>query len=66
MHICFHLDDIIVPWEPTNQTDFVVQSFFGFYATILVFRGFDGLLAFLVQKLWQNKQKLIGEIPIIS
>jgi len=45
MHICFHLDDIIVPWEPTNQTDFVVQSFFGFYATILVFRGFDGLFS---------------------
>jgi len=30
MHICLHLDDFIIPWEPTNQDGFVAQSFFGF------------------------------------
>jgi len=27
MHICLHLDNIIIPWESTNQADFVDQSF---------------------------------------
>jgi len=30
MHICLHLDDIIILWEPTNQADFMAQSLFGF------------------------------------
>jgi len=30
MHICLHLEDVIIPWGPTNPTDFVVQSFIGF------------------------------------
>jgi len=41
MHICLHLDDIITPWDTTNRAEFVVQSFFGFYAVIGAFRGFD-------------------------
>jgi len=28
MHICLHLDDVIIPWESTNRADFVAQSFF--------------------------------------
>jgi len=43
MHICLHLDEVIIPWESINGADFVAQSFFGFYATIRVFREFDGL-----------------------
>jgi len=43
MHICLHLDDIITPWDTTNRAEFVVQSFFGFYAVIGAFRGFDWL-----------------------
>jgi len=30
MHISLHLDDVIIPWEPTNQADFMAQSCFGF------------------------------------
>jgi len=41
MHICLHLDDIIIPWESTDRADFVSQSFFGFWATIRIFRGYD-------------------------
>jgi len=43
MHICLHLDDDVISWESNNRSDFVAQSFFGFKATIRVFRGFDGL-----------------------
>jgi len=30
LHIFLHLDDVIIPWEPTEQADFVAQSFIGF------------------------------------
>jgi len=30
MRICLHLYDVIIPWEPTNRADLVVQSFFRF------------------------------------
>jgi len=30
MHICLHLDDVIIPWEPTNRAEIVAQSFLGF------------------------------------
>ena len=43
MHICLHLDNIIIPWESTNQADFVDQSFVRLQAVLRVFRGFDGL-----------------------
>jgi len=29
MHICLHLDDVIIPWESNNRDDFVDQIFFG-------------------------------------
>jgi len=29
MHICLHLDDVIISWESTNQADFVTQRFIG-------------------------------------
>jgi len=43
LHICLLLYDDVIPWESNNRADFVSQSFFGFLATIRVFRGFDGL-----------------------
>jgi len=30
MRIDLYLDDVIILWEPTKQTDFVVHSFIGF------------------------------------
>jgi len=30
MHICLHLDDVIIPWELNNRADFVALSFSGF------------------------------------
>jgi len=30
MHVCLHSDGVIIPWEPTNRADFVVQSYFRF------------------------------------
>jgi len=29
VHICLHLDDVIIPWESTNQVDFLIQIFLG-------------------------------------
>ena len=43
MHICLHLDNVIIPWESTNQADFVDQSFVRLQAVSRIFRGFDGL-----------------------
>jgi len=43
MHICLHLNNDVISWESNNPSDFVTQSFFGFEATVRVFRGFDGL-----------------------
>jgi len=30
VHICLHLDDVIILWEPIERCEFVVQSFIGF------------------------------------
>jgi len=30
MHNLFTLDDVIIPWEPTKQADFLSQNFIGF------------------------------------
>jgi len=30
MHICLHLDDVIIACVSINRADFVAQSFFGF------------------------------------
>jgi len=63
MHICLHLDDDVMSLELKNQADFVAQSFFD---SRLQHESLEGLMdfqAFMVQKLWQNKQKLIREIP---
>jgi len=65
MHICLHLDNDVIPWESNNPTDFVTQKFF--LDSRLQYESSEGLmdfLAFLVQKLWQNKQKLTREIPL--
>jgi len=66
MHIFLHLNDIIIPWEPTNRVDFVAQSVLD---STLQYESLEGLmdfLAFLVQNLWQNKQKLIRGISTNS
>jgi len=62
MHICIHLDNDITSGESNNPSDFVTRSFLD---STLQYKSLEGLmdfLAFLVQKLWQNKQKLIREI----
>jgi len=63
MHICLHLDDVIIPRESTNRADFVVQSFLDSRLQYQSLEGLMNFLVFLVQKLRQNKQKLIREIP---
>ena len=30
MHICLHLDDVIIPWEWTNRAELVARRFCGF------------------------------------
>jgi len=30
MHICLHLDNVIIAWESTKRADSVAQSFIGF------------------------------------
>jgi len=57
MHICLHLDDVIIPWGPTNRTEFVVQSFLDSRLQHETSVGLMDFLAFLLQKLRQNKQK---------
>jgi len=65
-HICLHLDDVIIPWESTNRSDFVTQRFLESRLQLESLEGLMDFLAFLVQKLWQNKQKLIRGIPVNS
>ena len=57
MHICLHLDDVITPWGLTNRADFVAQIFFDSRLQYESLEGFMDFLAFLVQKLWKNKQE---------
>jgi len=67
MHVCLHLDDVIIPWEPTNRADFVAHSFF--LDSRLQYESLEGLmdfLAFLVQKVCQNQQKIVRKIPTNS
>jgi len=52
IHICLHLDDVIINWESTNRADFVAQSFFRFLAIIRVFRALDRLSSVPGSKLW--------------
>jgi len=62
MHICLHLDDVIIPWEPTNRADFLAQNFFYSRLQHESLEGLMNFLAFLVQKLRQIKQKLFRGI----
>ena len=62
MHICLYLDDDIIPWESNNPSDFVVQNFLDSRLLYKTLEGLMDFLTFLVQKLGQNKQKLIREI----
>ena len=64
MHIFLHLDDVIIPWVSTNRGNFVGQIFLDFGLQYESLVGLMDFLAFLVQNLIQNKQKLIKEIPI--
>ena len=66
MHICLHLDDDVIPWESNNRADFVAQLFLDSRLQYESLEGLMDFLAFLVQKLWQNKQKLIREAPEIT
>jgi len=63
MHICLHLDDDVIPWVLNNRADIVAQSFLDARLQHESSEGLMDFLAFLVQQLWQNKHKLIREIP---
>jgi len=63
MHSCLHLDDYVVPWELNRRADFVAQSFLDSRLQYESLEGLIDFLAFLIQALWLNKQKLISEIP---
>jgi len=56
MHICLHFDDVNIPWESTNRGDFVAQSFFDSRLQYESSEGLVDLVAFLIEKLWQNKK----------
>jgi len=43
MHIFLHLDDVIIPWEPTNRADFVAQSVLD---STLQYESLEGLMDF--------------------
>jgi len=43
MHICLHLNNDGTSGESNHPSDLMTRSFFGFLASIRVFRGFDGL-----------------------
>jgi len=45
--------------------DFVAESFLDSRLQYESLVGLMDFLAFLVQKLWQDKQKIIGESPLI-
>jgi len=62
IHICLHLDDVIIPGESTNRSDSWLKFFFRFYAIIRVFRRFDGLSSVPGSKSSAKKRKLIREI----
>jgi len=66
MHICLHLDDDVIPWESNNPSDFVTQIFLDPGLQYESLEGLMDFLGFLVQNLWQNKQKLIRGIPTNS
>ena len=60
MHICLHLDYVIILWELANRDDFAAQNVLD---SRLQYEDLMDFLAFVVQKLWQNKQILMREIP---
>jgi len=63
---CLHLDNDVISWESNNPPDFVAQSFLDSRLQYESLEGLMDFLAFLVQKLWQNKQKIIRGIPTNS
>jgi len=66
MHICLHLDDVIISWEPTSQADFVAQRFLDSRLQYVFLEGLMDFLAFLVLTFRQTKQILIRGIPTSS
>ena len=63
---CLHVDDDVISWESNNPSDFVTQSFFNSRLQCESLEGLTDFLAFLAQKLWQNKQKIINGISTNS
>jgi len=54
MHICIYLDNDVTSWASNHPSDFVTRSFFGFQASIRVFRGFDGLSSIFGSKVMEK------------
>ena len=67
MHICLHLDDVIIPCESHNQADIVAQSFFDSKLQDESSGVLMDFLAFMIQKLWQNSRINYGNpLKLIS
>ena len=66
MHICLHMDDVVILWELNNRADFVAQSFLESRLQYELSEGLTDFLVFLVNTSRQNKQKLIKGIPTFS
>jgi len=62
---CLQLDYDVISWESNNPSDFVAESFFDSRLQYESLEGLIDFLAFLVQKIWQNKQKITRGIPLI-
>ena len=62
---CLHLDDHVMSCESNNPSDFVAQIFLDSRLQYESLESLMDFLAFLVQKLWQNKQKIIRGSPLI-
>jgi len=62
MDLCLHLDEAIIPWEPTNQADFVAQACLDSRLQYESLEDLMDFLALLVQTLCPNFRKLIRKI----
>ena len=63
---CLHWDNDVTSWGSNHPSDFVTRSFLDSRLQYESLEGLMDFLAFLVQKLWKNKQKIISGIPTNS
>ena len=63
---CLHWDNDVTSWGRTIHRILWLEVFLDSRLQYESLEGVMDFLAFLVQKLWKNKQKIIGEIPTNS